>query len=101
MTRTSACACLCACLAVLLSLPQPAAAQAPPYGPDCRAVMASGRGPVWVGTIRGQREDMWGTVETRFQRSCFPSRAACERWLYAARSYYTLNFDTDACQPAR
>lgn len=92
---------VCACLVALSFTPQRAVAQSPPYGPDCRDVVARGRGHVWIGTIRGQREDIWDATETRFQRSCFPTRTACERWLYAARSYYTLNFDNDACRPAR
>ena len=90
-----------ASLAVAVLAAQPASAQAPPFGPDCQQVMARTHGTVWVGTIRGQREDMWDSVETRFQRSCFQSRAACEKWLYDARSYYTLNFDNDLCRPAQ
>ena len=83
-------------LALLFAATVPTSAQlAPPYGPDCRS---AGRGPVWVGTIRGQHQDSWDYVETRFQRHCFPSQAACERWLYAARTYYSLNFDRDRCQ---
>ena len=86
--------------AALLFAALPASAQlAPPYGPDCRDANA-GRGQVWVGTIRGQHQDSWDAIETRFQRHCFANRAACERWLYAARTYYSLNFDHDACQPA-
>ena len=87
-----------AALALLAASTLPAAAQlAPPYGPDCRSAEAN-RAPVWVGTIRGQHRDSWDYIETRFQRHCFPSQAACERWLYAARTYYSVNFDNDGCR---
>lgn len=79
----------------------PVSAQMPASGGECGAMVAargSAKG-LWLGTIRGQRQDMWDNIEDRYLEACFSSKSACERWLYDQRSYFQLNIWNDRCQP--
>lgn len=77
-----------------------AAAPVPPRGPDCKAVLAyAPRSQIWIGTLRGARLDSFDYFESRYHEFCFASQAACETWLYAARSYYSYEFAMDGCRP--
>lgn len=93
---------LLASLVLMAAIPT---TQARPMGnaASCEAMIAargSAKG-LWLGTIRGQRQDMWDRIEDRYLEACFPSKASCERWLYEQRSYFKLNFWRDQCQCLR
>lgn len=76
----------------------------PPRGGDCRALMASGK-TVWLGRFQGGREIeiMFDaeTIDMHSDEGCFPTKAACERWLYRLKSIYQMYPVHDSCEALR
>ena len=64
-------------------------------GGECDAVVGrlAAAGRVWWGRFSGGREmnsnfGRASSYDTHEAEGCFPSRAACERWMYALKSQY-------------